>query len=89
VPAQVAPYDLVLRNAHIVDGTGSPSYRGDVAVKGDTITAIAPTIDGPAIRIINLGGQCSRQVSSMCTTTHGYGGGFSSIQTPTILCGKA
>jgi dihydroorotase/N-acyl-D-amino-acid deacylase len=55
--AQVALYDLVLRNARIVNGTGSPSYRGDVAVKGDTITAIAPTIDGPAIRTINLGGQ--------------------------------
>jgi N-acyl-D-aspartate/D-glutamate deacylase len=46
-----------LRNARIVDGTGNPSYRGDVAVRGDTIAAIAPTIDGPAIRIINLGGQ--------------------------------
>jgi N-acyl-D-amino-acid deacylase len=57
VPAQVAPYDLVLRNARIVNGTGSPSYRGDVAVRGDTIAAIAPTIDGPAIRIVNLGGQ--------------------------------
>jgi N-acyl-D-amino-acid deacylase len=55
--AQVATYDLVLRNARIVDGTGNPSYRGDVAVRGDTIAAIAPTIDGPAIRIINLGGQ--------------------------------
>ena len=30
-------YDLLIRNGRIVDGTGSPSYAGDVAVSGDTI----------------------------------------------------
>ncbi len=36
VPVQAAdaPYDLVLRNARIVDGTGSPWYRGDLAIRG-------------------------------------------------------
>ena len=29
------PYDLILRNARIVDGTGTPWYRGDVAIKGN------------------------------------------------------
>ncbi len=33
-------HDLVIRNGQIVDGTGSPSYEGDVAVQGDTITAL-------------------------------------------------
>src|ERR1043165_1333835 len=28
-------YDLVLRNARIVDGTGAPWYRGDIGVRGD------------------------------------------------------
>ena len=32
--AQTQPYDLLLRNARIVDGTGNPSYRGDVAIRG-------------------------------------------------------
>ncbi len=55
--AQVPPYDLLLRNARIVDGTGSPWYRGDVAIRGDAIARIAPSIDEPAVRTIDVGGQ--------------------------------
>jgi N-acyl-D-amino-acid deacylase len=33
-------HDLVIRNGQIVDGTGNPPYEGDVAVQGDTITAL-------------------------------------------------
>jgi dihydroorotase/N-acyl-D-amino-acid deacylase len=49
-------YDLILRNARIVDGTGSPWFRADLAVRGDTIVRIAPSIGGPARRVIDLGG---------------------------------
>ncbi|HVH57987.1 MAG TPA: hypothetical protein VM791_17105 [Vicinamibacterales bacterium] len=45
--AQQAAYDLVIRNARIVDGTGAPWYRGDIAIRGDSIAAIAPSIDHP------------------------------------------
>lgn len=55
--AQSQPYDLVLRNGRIVDGTGSPWYRGDVALHGDIIVRIAPAITDPAARIIDVGGQ--------------------------------
>ena len=55
--AQVAPYDLVLRNARIVDGTGSPWFRADIGIRGDTIARIAPSIDGPASRTIDVGQQ--------------------------------
>jgi N-acyl-D-amino-acid deacylase len=55
--AQAPPYDLILRNGRIVDGSGSPWYRGDVAVRGDTITRIAPSITDPAVRVIDAGGQ--------------------------------
>ena len=48
------PYDLVLRNARIADGTGSPWYRADLAVRGDTIVSIAPSIRGPAARVIDV-----------------------------------
>lgn len=33
-------YDLLIRGGRIVDGTGSPWYRGDVAVRGDRIAAV-------------------------------------------------
>ena len=33
-------YDLVIRNGTVVDGTGLPKYRADVAVNGDRIAAI-------------------------------------------------
>src|SRR5688500_19096597 len=33
-------YDLVIRNGTVVDGTGLPKYRADVAVSGDRIAAI-------------------------------------------------
>ncbi|MGQ0815119.1 MAG: N-acyl-D-amino-acid deacylase family protein [Gemmatimonadota bacterium] len=35
-----APYDLLITNGFIIDGTGSPWFRGDVAVRGDRIAAV-------------------------------------------------
>lgn len=33
-------YDLIIRNARVVDGTGAPWYRADVAIEGGKIAAI-------------------------------------------------
>ncbi|MEI6720367.1 MAG: D-aminoacylase, partial [Betaproteobacteria bacterium] len=55
-PSTATPYDLVIRNARVVDGTGSPWFRSDVAVRGDTIVAVAPSITGPAKRVIDAKG---------------------------------
>src|SRR5207245_3945256 len=33
-------FDLVLKNGWIVDGSGNPRYRGDVAIRGDRIAAV-------------------------------------------------
>jgi N-acyl-D-amino-acid deacylase len=55
--AQSPAYDLVIKNGRIVDGTGSPWYRGDVGVRGDTIARIAPRIDAPATRTIDAAGK--------------------------------
>jgi N-acyl-D-amino-acid deacylase len=54
--AQTPPYDIVLRGGRIVDGSGGTWYRGDLAIRGDTIAEIAPSIDAPASRTIALAG---------------------------------
>lgn len=55
--AQPPPaYDLILRNGRIVDGTGAMWYRADLAVRGDTIVAVAPRIEAAAARVIDVAG---------------------------------
>src|SRR5215471_7485769 len=54
---QSAPFDLLIRNGRIVDGTASAWYRADVAVRGDTIVQIALGITGAAARVIDAGGE--------------------------------
>jgi N-acyl-D-aspartate/D-glutamate deacylase len=48
-------HDLIIRNGRVVDGTGSPARRADVAVKNGRITAVG-AIDGPAAREIDASG---------------------------------
>src|SRR5437868_10925903 len=36
------PYDVVITNGRVVDGTGSPWFYGDVALSGDRIVRIVP-----------------------------------------------
>jgi N-acyl-D-amino-acid deacylase len=54
--AQPAPYDLLIKNGRIVDGTGTPWFAGDVAIRGDAIAKIAPSIAEPAARVIDVHG---------------------------------
>jgi N-acyl-D-amino-acid deacylase len=56
VSSQAPAYDLVLRGGRIVDGTAAPWYRADVAIRGDSIARIAPSISEPATRIIDVSG---------------------------------
>lgn len=56
VSGRAATYDLVLRGGRIVDGTASPWYTADVALKGDTIVRIAPAITESAARVIEVRG---------------------------------
>src|SRR5918997_3064635 len=53
---QTPTYDLILRGGRIVDGTASPWYAADLAITGDTIARIAPTINEPAKRVVNVKG---------------------------------
>jgi N-acyl-D-amino-acid deacylase len=54
--AQPAGYDLLIRNAMIVDGAGGPWFRGDLAVRGDTIATVAHRLEGAAARTIDAAG---------------------------------
>jgi dihydroorotase/N-acyl-D-amino-acid deacylase len=51
--AQSGPqFDILIRNGHVVDGTGSPWYTGDVAILNGRIAAIGK-LNTPARRIID------------------------------------
>jgi dihydroorotase/N-acyl-D-amino-acid deacylase len=50
-----ADFDVVVRNARIVDGTGAAWFRGDIAIKGDTIAAMGHNIPGTATKTIDAG----------------------------------
>jgi N-acyl-D-amino-acid deacylase len=39
-------YDVLITNARIVDGTGNPWYRGSLAIVGDRIAYVGPSIPG-------------------------------------------
>jgi N-acyl-D-amino-acid deacylase len=54
--AQAEPYDVVIRGGRIIDGTGSPWYRGDLAIRNGRIAAIGFVDDGRARRTIDASG---------------------------------
>jgi len=51
-------YDVLIRNGHIVDGTGSPWYRGDIGIRSGRIAAIGfISPDASAARVIDVHGE--------------------------------
>ena len=52
-----ADYDLIIRNGHVIDGTGSPWYAADVAVKEGRVAVIGRLDEASATRIIDAHGQ--------------------------------
>jgi len=53
--AQPRPFDLLITNARIVDGTGGPSVTGSVAVRDGRIAGVG-RVSGPAARTIDAHG---------------------------------
>jgi dihydroorotase/N-acyl-D-amino-acid deacylase len=47
--ATAQPYDVVIRNGHVIDGTGSPWYAADIGIRGGKIAAIGH-LEGVAAR---------------------------------------
>ena len=48
-------HDVVIKNGLIVDGTGAPSYEGDLAIDGDTITELGK-VSGTGTQTIDADG---------------------------------
>jgi N-acyl-D-amino-acid deacylase len=54
--AALQPYDVVVRNGHVVDGTGSPWYAADIGIRAGKIVAIGHLEGAPARRSIDAHG---------------------------------
>jgi len=50
-----APFDLLLINGQIIDGTGKPPYRGSIAIRDGRIAAVG-RVDGAAKKTIDVKG---------------------------------
>ena len=50
-------FDLVITNGHIIDGTGSPWYSGDLGIRDGKIAAIGNLTNTPRKRTIDAQGQ--------------------------------
>ncbi|HEU4415891.1 MAG TPA: D-aminoacylase, partial [Candidatus Angelobacter sp.] len=53
---QTQTYDVVIRGARIIDGTGNPWYAEDVAIQGERIAAIGNLKDAQAKKTIDATG---------------------------------
>ena len=49
-------YDIIIKGGKIVDGTGNPWFKGDVAVSGDKIVSIARNLEHESDRLIEAAG---------------------------------
>jgi N-acyl-D-amino-acid deacylase len=59
LPLCAAPqsFDIVIINGHIIDGTGSPWYSGDIGIRDGKIAAIGNLAAAPRTRTIGAGGK--------------------------------
>ena len=44
-------FDLIITNGTIVDGTGSPSYKADIGINGDTVAAVGKIVEKSRTKI--------------------------------------
>src|SRR5437899_11137356 len=57
VHAALPQYDIIIRNGRVIDGSGSPGFKADVAIKGDRIVRIGNLRGVKAKREIDARGQ--------------------------------
>ena len=63
--ATAQPYDVVIRNGRIVDGTGSPWYAGDIAIRAGKISAIGHLEGAAAKRTIDAHGMRTERIEAI------------------------
>lgn len=51
-----ARFDVIIRNAQVIDGSGTPSFRGDVGINADTIAAVGDLSKADAEKEIDASG---------------------------------
>jgi dihydroorotase/N-acyl-D-amino-acid deacylase len=49
-------FDVLIKNGHIIDGSGNPWVSGDIAIRGDRIVAIGNLQNARATRVIDAKG---------------------------------
>ena len=59
-------FDIVITNGHIIDGTGSPWYSGDIGIRDGKIAAIGNLSDAQRTRTIEPTAKSSLPASSTC-----------------------
>ena len=57
VASQTPQFDLIIRNGRIIDGTGSPWYAGDVAVRDGRIVSVGSLVGASARKTIDAAGK--------------------------------
>jgi len=55
--ARAADFDILIRNARVVDGTGNAWYRADIGIKGGRIASIGRLAASTADRVIDAAGR--------------------------------
>ena len=54
---EATTFDVIIRNGHILDGTGGPWYAADIGIKGDRIVAIGKLDGAHANKVIDATGR--------------------------------
>ena len=53
---EMSDIDLLLRGGTVIDGTGTPRYQADVAIRGDQIVAVGALAGATARQVIDVAG---------------------------------
>jgi dihydroorotase/N-acyl-D-amino-acid deacylase len=56
-PSPSASFDILIKNGHILDGSGGPWYAANIGIKGDRIVAIGKLDGAQAAKVIDATGR--------------------------------